>query len=185
MAPSMPMGRADPSVVAQSNLAQLASIDPPFPYDAAYPDNSLIQMAPKVEYTQRLGIVTPSLVQGRVLCPREPSVQTIDHINIVNGIKHVKGFYEGNVIHVRLPNHKFKDGAEKCQYFSILREAFDEYRRQFEEHKSATDPWWQRHVMTDWSVYLDEGNDNFDMAPNSSDGRTVFDNDMSISIDRS
>lgn len=51
MAPSMPMGRADPSVVAQSNLAQLASIDPPFPYDAAYPDNSLIQMAPKVEYT--------------------------------------------------------------------------------------------------------------------------------------
>jgi len=72
MAPSMPMGRADPSVVAQSNLAQLASIDPPFPYDAAYPDNSLIQMAPKVEYTQRLGIVTPSLVQGRVICPREP-----------------------------------------------------------------------------------------------------------------
>ena len=56
-------------------------------------------------------------------------MQTIDHINIVNGIKHVKGFYEGNVIHVRLPNHKFKDSAEKCQYFSILREAFDEYRR--------------------------------------------------------
>lgn len=59
-------------------------------------------------------MVSPSLVQGRVLCPREPDVQEVDNIFIVNGIKHVKDFYSGTVIHVRLPGHKFKDGADKC-----------------------------------------------------------------------
>lgn len=68
----------------------------------------------RVEYSQRLGIVTPSPVEGRVMCPNKPDSVLIDHINVVSGIKHVKDFYEGNVIYVMTPGHKFRDSAEKC-----------------------------------------------------------------------
>lgn len=106
----------------------------------------------------------------------------MDDIHIVQGIKHVRDFYDGNVIHVRLPKHKFKDGSEKCQYFAVLREAFDKYREQYKKHSNPNDVFWQRRVMTPWQVYLDEGNDSFDGPLNPEDKREVFDNDMHISL---
>jgi hypothetical protein len=170
MAPSLPYGRGDPGAVVSNQLQQLAAVQPPFPYSTRMPEGALVQPLHKVEYTQRLGVVSPSLVQGRVLCPREPEVAEVDGIFIVNGIKHVRDFYSGNVIHVRLPNHKFKDGAEKCQYFSVLREAFDQYRREYAAHSNPSDPWWgRRRVMTNWTVYLDEGIDAFDEKPAKDD----------------
>jgi hypothetical protein len=182
-APSLPMDRTEALAMASNQLQQLASVQPPFPYPSSLPDGALVHQLPKVEYTQRLGIVSPSLVQGRVLCPREPDVQQVDGINIVNGIKHVKNFYEGNVIHVRLPAHKFKDGADKCQFFTILREAFDQYRREYAEHSNPADSFWRRRVMTQWQVYLDEGIDSFDNKPETNDTRTILDNDMVVNGD--
>jgi hypothetical protein len=175
------MQRGDAMSVAANQLSQLASIQPPFPYSTRLPEGALVNPLSKVEYTQRLGVVSPSLVQGRVLCPREPEVQEVDGIFIVNGIKHVRDFYNGEVIHVRLPNEKFKDGADKCQYFSVLREAFDQYRREYAAHSNPSDPWWgRRRVMTNWTVYLDEGIDAFDEKPASDDNRTILDNDMTV-----
>jgi hypothetical protein len=94
--------------------------------------------------------VNPSPVEGPVLCPRTPKAIMVDDIHIVQGIKYVRDFYDGNVIHVRLPKHKFKDGSEKCQYFAVLREAFDKYRDMYKKHSNPNDVFWQRRVMTPW-----------------------------------
>lgn len=65
----------------------------------------------------------------------------------------------------------------------MLREAFDQYRREFAAHSSPTDPWWgRRRVMTPWKVYLDEGIDGFDQKPTANDMRVVLDNDMVVDV---
>lgn len=117
-----------------------------------------------------------------VACARTPAVMEINKIVVVDGLKHVQNFYEGNVIHVRLPYHKFKDPKEKCGYFKILRQAFDQYREEFAAHSNPQDIWWRRRVMTPWTVYLDEGIDAFDGPIQPADNRSVYDNDMSLDV---
>lgn len=165
-----------------SGSTHVSRIQPPFPYATRGPAREIVEPHSRVMYTQPLGIVTPSPVEGPVLCPRAPPAVLVDNIHIVQGIKHVRDFYSGNVIHVRLSDIKFKDGAEKCQYFAVLREAFDKYRELYAKHSDPSDVFWQRRVMTPWNVYLDEGVDTFDGPIITADTRKIFENDMHISL---
>jgi hypothetical protein len=116
------------------------------------------------------------------MCPNKPDSVLIDHINVVSGIKHVKDFYEGNVIYVMTPKHKFRDSAEKCQFFDVLRDTFNQYRREYAEHDAADRAWWKRRVRTPWMVYFSDGCHSFDGDMTKIDDRDMIDNDMVIDI---
>ena len=64
----------------------------------------------------------------------------------------------------------------------MLRETFNQYRREYAEHDASDRAWWKRRVRTPWMVYFSDGCHSFDGNLSRVDDRDTIDNDMFVDL---